>query len=304
MCAMLKYYNSYISGKYCIKFLLLVCILIFSFPVFSQVSSEQQLSDTLKLSLWNSQVPGITNKKEEEILPSRGDGVIRITNINHPEIIVAPAKTGKTANPAVLVCPGGGYKYVTLNKEGTEVAKWLNSIGITAIILKYRVPKNRDGAFQDAQRAMRLIRANAEEWQVNPDQIGVLGFSAGGHLAARLSTKYDQSSYQAINEFDSLSCKPDFTTLIYPAYLHSNKYKLKESLPINKKTPPAFIVQAQNDTHYINNSIAYFLGLKKVGVRAELHIFPLGGHGFGMHPSGNISTWPLLFEKWFETICQ
>ena len=250
------------------------------------------------IALW----PALAGEAPYERMPDQGDNVIRITDVANPTLSLYPAAATAEPAPAVLVCPGGGYSKLAYNKEGTEIAAWLNSLGITAAVLKYRVPDNRDGALADAQRAMGLLRHNAEKWHIDPSRVGVLGFSAGGHLSARLSTNYDKRLYDTVDEADALSCKPDFTILIYPAYIAWDDYKTAPEIPVNGETPPAFILQTQDDTHYINSSIAYNIALKDAGVPAELHLFPEGGHGYGMRPSGDaVSKWPDLCARWLKT---
>jgi acetyl esterase/lipase len=188
-----------------------------------------------------------------------------------------------------------------MNSEGTEIAQWLNSFGIHAFVLKYRVPKNRSGALQDIQRAMGIIRQNAQKFNIDPNQIGAMGFSAGAHLSANLSTNYQKRSYSPIDAADELSCKPDFTILVYPAYLSDNDYKTPEDIDVTKNTPPAFIFQTQDD-RYVNSSIAYYLALKKQNVPAQLHLYPKGGHGYGLRPKNHAAkTWPELCRSWLES---
>ncbi|HEQ60239.1 MAG TPA: hypothetical protein ENN74_01370, partial [Firmicutes bacterium] len=191
------------------------------------------------LSLWPDKILGETDGPEETELSSRGDNVRRITDIEKPDITLYRAQAAETPSPAVLVCPGGGYRILAIDKEGSEVAEWLNRFGVTAVVLKYRVPDNREGAFQDAQRAMRLIRSHAEAWNIDPHRVGVIGFSAGGHLSARLSTGYRVRAYEPVDEWDELGCRPDFTILVYPAYLAGEDYQLAEELAVTPETPPA-----------------------------------------------------------------
>lgn len=233
--------------------------------------------------------------------PDRSRDVIRITDITSPSITVYPASVSGKPAPAVMVCPGGGYNILAINLEGTEIAEWLNSIGFTAVVLKYTVPKDRDAALRDAQRAMGLIRLHSTEWNIDRKKLGVLGFSAGGHLSARLSTTFETRNYTAVDEADSLSCRPDFTVLVYPAYLGDEAYNLPKEICVTTNTPSAFIVQAQDDTGHINSSIAYYLELKKQKIPAELHLFPYGGHGYGLRPSDKaVSHWPELCERWLK----
>lgn len=250
------------------------------------------------LSLWPAKAQDATY----EAAPDKGDGVIRLTGVANPTLAFYPAQSGAGAAPCVLVCPGGGYKILAYNKEGTEVATWLNSIGVSAAVLKYSVPDNRDGALQDVQRAMGILRQRAKEWNIDPERVGVLGFSAGGHLSARLSTNYQQRGYGPVDAADEFPCKPDFSVLVYPAYIASEDHTPAPEIPVDRDTPPAFIVQTQDDSHYVNSSIAYYLALKEAGVPAELHLYPQGGHGYGLRPSESaVSGWPDLCARWLRT---
>ena len=251
------------------------------------------------MPLW----PDRTDTSLETVQPDRGDGVLRLTDVVNPSLEVFLVPTTDQPVPAVLVCPGGGYSKLAYNKEGTEIATWLNGLGVSAFVLKYRVPDNRAGALADAQRAMGIIRHHAAEWKVDPSRVGILGFSAGGHLAASVSTRYVDRSYERVDEADDRPCRPDFTVLVYPAYLSADTFTVVPEIPVNGKTPPAFIVQTQDDTHYIDSSIAYYTALKEVGVPSELHLFPVGGHGYGMRPSKDaVSSWPLLVARWLDTM--
>jgi acetyl esterase/lipase len=265
------------------------------------VINAQPASTVIIAPLWpQGQVPGQVTSEPEELLPSN-DGVIRLTNVSRPSLSLYQADTTKGPSPAVLVCPGGGYSRLAMDKEGTEVAQWLNSCGVSAIVLKYRVPQNRSGALQDVQRAMGLIRQNAQKWNIDSNHIGVMGFSAGGHLSASLSTNYQKRNYEPIDPADQLSCRPDFTILIYPAYLSKDNYQLPEDMKVTDRTPPAFILQTQDDKPHVDSSIAYYLALKKADIPAELHLFPSGGHGYGLRPSEHaVCRWPLLCGAWLK----
>jgi acetyl esterase/lipase len=204
------------------------------------------------------------------------------------------------------VCPGGGYHILALDLEGVEVCEWLNSIGVTGILLKYRVPK-REGlekhaiALQDAQRSMGLVRMNAKSWGIDSQRIGVLGFSAGGHLSAALSCNYQKRTYPRVDEADALSCRPDFTVLVYPAYLTVAEQgdKVAPDLPITTNTPPAFIVMAQDDPVRVENALFFSAALNKAKVPFELHVYPAGGHGYGLRPSKHkVTTWPERLADW------
>jgi acetyl esterase/lipase len=269
---------------------------VFLAAVFALTSFGAERPSPVILSLWPDRPAA-----SERALPKNKKNVLCITDITSPSITVYSAAQTETAAPAVMICPGGAYNVLAYDLEGTEVAEWLNSIGFTAVVLKYTVPKNRDGALQDAQRAMGLIRQHSKEWNVDPARLGVLGFSAGGHLSARLSNTCETRSYPAVDEADSLSCRPDFTVLIYPAYLGDATYTLSEGITVTSNTPPAFIVQTQDDRTFINGSIAYYLALKKQNIPSELHFFPSGGHGYGLRPSDkDVSHWPELCGRWLK----
>ena len=242
-----------------------------------------------ELPLWQGDMPGERAAEAERVLPAKGDKVLRVTNVSEPTLTFFPAARAKSPNPVVIVCPGGAYNQLSFNKEGTEVAAWLNSIGVSAAVLKYRVPNNRDGALADARRAVRRVRGNSEEWNIDPQRVGMLGFSAGGHLAAACSNSAD---------------RPDFTILVYPAYLFEDGgIKLKEEIRVDENTPPAFVVQTRDDKKYYRSSLAYAVALDAQGVQVELHLFAKGGHGYGLRPSSHpVSEWPTLCEQWLSEI--
>lgn len=255
------------------------------------------------LAIWPDRP--LLEKSDDEV---KYDKIIRITKVKRPAIEFYKAKNAKPNAPAVVIFPGGGYQILAYDLEGTEIAEWLNSIGIHAIILKYTVPGNqREAALQDAQRAFGIVRSKAKAWSINPDQIGVLGFSAGGHLAANLSTNYQKRNYASIDAADKLSCRPDFIILIYPAYIYDNKDKrqMAPEIKVTAKTPPAFIVQTLDDRRLVDSAFNYCRELKDVKVDAELHLYAKGGHGYGMRPTKNpISGWPKLCQVWLEGILQ
>ncbi len=247
--------------------------------------------------------------------PDKGDvtGTVKVTKGHHinttrvydiksPSMKFYPAKTEEKA-PVVIICPGGGYSYAVVDKEGTEAADWLNSIGIHAVVLWYTVPKKREAALKDIQRAMGLVRKNAKEWNVDPERCGVMGFSAGGHLAARLSNNYEKRAYTKIDEADSISCKPDFSILIYPAYLATKDGKVVKEMPVSKATPATFIVHAESDSNFLEGVRLYTDLLKEKGVPVDLNLFKKGGHGFGLRNKRDpISKWPQLCEKWLNNL--
>lgn len=221
-----------------------------------------------------------------------------ITDVSDPSITLYALK-GHRPTGFVLVCPGGAYEVLSWENEGSEIAEWLNSIGYSAGILKYRTPDNREGALQDAQRAIGYVRSKAEEWNIDPHKIGILGFSAGGHLSATLSNRWQKRAYPKVDAADEVSCRPDFAGLVYPAYLGDEELNMIGDFEVTKETPSTFIIQAQNDSNYIASAFAYSSALHLAGVASELHIFPSGGHGFGLRPSAYAaSNWPDLFEIW------
>jgi len=208
-----------------------------------------------------------------------------------------------------LVCPGGGYQILAIDLEGTEVCQWLNSVGVTAVLLKYRVPSRKGlerytAALQDGQRAIGLVRYHAADWHIDPKRIGMLGFSAGGHLSAMTSTHFEKRTYDPVDEADQVSCRPDFTILIYPAYLVGKDLgpELAPELTVTSNTPPAFIVQTEDDPVHVESGLFYYLALKKAKVPAEMHLFAVGGHGYGLrHESGKaVFSWPKLAEEWMR----
>lgn len=277
-----------------------------------------------EISIWSGSIPDseLINGTE-----TYNDGMV--TNVSHPTITIFSPKE-KNTGAAVIVFPGGGYNKLAIDLEGSEICKWLSSIGVTGILLKYRVPASgphqdkdckcekdpvKPLALQDAQRAMGLVRSRAREWNIDPNKIGVMGFSAGGHLVADISTNYRKRVYPEIDELDKLSCRPDFGIVMYPGHMsfHTNKpYELNRTLPVDGNTPPMFLLQAGNDAiDSIQNSLVYYIALKKAGVSTEYHIYAEGGHAFGLSESAQkipnwtelpIADWEVLVERWLKTI--
>lgn len=240
---------------------------------------------------------------------SKPSGVDRLTDVTNPSLTVYRPEHAMGPTPAVMVCPGGGYNILALDKEGTEICAWLNSAGFTAILLAYTVPNDRAAALRDAQRAMGLIRRNAEAWNLDPHRLGVIGFSAGGHLCAALSTCADGRTYEPIDEADALSCRPDFTVLVYPAYLVEERNRIPRELTtapelkITSNTPPTLLIQTQDDTIRVENSLYYYHALTEAKVPAELHLYAKGGHGYGLRESEHaVVEWPKRCERWFKTL--
>ena len=238
-----------------------------------------------------------------------GKAVIRLTNVSSPTITLYAPK-GKNSGAAVVVFPGGAYRILAIDLEGTEVCEWLNSSGVTCVLLKYRVPNSgpypkSPAALEDAQRALGMVRAHAAEWHIDPQRVGVLGFSAGAHLAAALSTHFDQRLYDAFDAADQLSCRPDFAVIVYPGYLalSEQNFAPNAEIHVTEKTPPSFIVQAEDDPVHVENSTVYFLALKNAGVPVEMHLYSKGGHGYGLRRTElPVTTWPQSVETWLHTI--
>jgi acetyl esterase/lipase len=239
-----------------------------------------------------------------------GRKLIRLGNVNNPTIAIYRPAKNKDTGTTVVVFPGGGYNILALDLEGQEVCEWLNSIGVTGVLLKYRVPARKDrpryaAPLEDAQRAVGIVRSRAKELGLRADRIGVLGFSAGGHLAAALSTNYAQRTYAKVDAADDASCRPDFTLLIYPAYLtvREKNDEIAPELKIDEHTPPTFLVQAEDDGVRVENSIFYYAALRKAKVPAEMHLYPVGGHGYGLRRTDQlVTTWPARAEEWLRSL--
>jgi acetyl esterase/lipase len=268
------------------------------------------------IEIWPQGVPGaLANPAPEADTTTPKDNLIagkplvRLGNVSKPTLTLY-TPTGKSTGAAVVVFPGGSYRILAIDLEGTEVCDWLNSIGITCVLLKYRVPDTGPypksaAALQDAQRALGIVRAHAAEWHIDPKRIGVLGFSAGAHLAAALSTHFDKRLYDPLDASDQVSCRPDFAVIVYPGYLAIAEQNFAPNADIHptEQTPPSFIVQAEDDPVHVENSTVYFLALKNAKVPAELHIYAHGGHGYGLRRTElPVTGWPQLVETWLRTI--
>ncbi|MTK54470.1 alpha/beta hydrolase [Paludibacter sp.] len=282
-------------------------------------------SQTKVIDIWNGKVPGaIPNHSYKQIVDSAY--WIKIRFVTKPTIQVYPAPADKNTGTAVVVCPGGGYYGISFINEGVEVAKWLNQLGITAVVLHYRLPddaimQNKSIApLQDGQEAMRIVRRNAKKWGIDPHKIGIMGFSAGGHLATTVSTHFDEKVYEPK---DTTSARPDFSLLIYPvvsmdsatthwgsreSLLGKNptpemQKHFSNALQVTATTPPAFMAHSMDDgTVPVQNSIEYALALTKNNIPCELHIYEHGGHGYGLgkRNSGTESTWTEACEQWLK----
>lgn len=239
-----------------------------------------------------------------------GETVLRITDISDPEITIYPAPKDLASGAAMVVCPGGGYNILAYDLEGTEICEWLNKLGITGVLLKYRVPRREglakhEAPLQDVQRTISYVRANAKKYNINTAQIGVMGFSAGGHLSVMASTHYNERTYPAIDDVDKVSCRPDFCLLVYPAYLdkEGGKFELAPEIKVTKDVPPTMFVQAEDDKWFINCSLFYYYALKEAGVPVWMHLYSQGGHGYGLRDTGkDVNEWPERAEDWFREI--
>ena len=286
------------------------------------------------LNLWPTTPPDAVPQTQPEADTSTaasdkiaGRPLVRLGHVTIPTLTLYQPASNPTGT-SVVVFPGGGYSILAIDLEGTEVCQWLNAAGITCILAKYRVgetgpyPKSK-AALDDAQRAVSLVRSHAAEWHLDPHRVGVLGFSAGGHLAAALSTHFDDRLYSTIDAADQLSCRPDFAVILYPGYLalpptaHQNAPAQTTALPTDSpfsysrnpdiiptsQTPPTFVLQAEDDPVHVENATTYFLQLKAAHAPAELHVFAQGGHGYGLRPTAlPITQWPGLVETWLTTI--
>jgi acetyl esterase/lipase len=281
----------------------------------------------IQLPIWPGTVPDALPVAGPEIMkaglpPVAGQPWVAVENVSQPTMTVYSPK-GKNTGVAVVVFPGGGYKELAIDLEGTEACDWLTSRGITAVLLKYRVPFSGEYwddklkrhvqpkapmALEDAQRTMGLVRLHAAEWHIDPHKIGVLGFSAGGHMVAAMSTHFDRRLYPALDAADQESCRPDFAVAIYPGHLSlaDNSFGLNPDIDshITKQTPPTFLLQDEDDhVDRVEDSLSYYAALKRVGVPVEMHLYAQGGHAFGLRRTKfPVTVWPQLVDTWLGTI--
>ncbi len=250
--------------------------------------------------------PKLDRKQVEVTEPTR-----MVTNVTKPTITIYRPAKDKDTGAAMVICPGGGYWNLYWQLEGEEVASWLNSLGVTGVILKYRVPRRADEPkgeparrpLQDAQRAVSLVRSKAKEWGIDPNRIGMVGFSAGGHLALATATSFDKRSYPAIDDIDAISCRPDFAVLVYPGYLKDkDKDELAPGLHVPQGTPPIFLAHGGADLiSDPENSVLMYRALQRAGVPAELHVYAGAAHDFGVRPSARpCSSWTQSCADWLR----
>jgi acetyl esterase/lipase len=270
-------------------------------------------AEPLVLNLWPGTPPNETKSFPPEADQTKdsdkliaGRRIIKLGNVSTPQLAVYRPAKAKDTGAAVVICPGGGFNILAYDLEGTEVAAWLNSIGVTGIVLKYRVPF-RDpqqrwlAAVQDTQRAMGLVRANATAWGLDPQRIGVLGFSAGGVAAAYAALLGEERKYTAVDRADALPCRPDFALLIYSGgFVERGQTEFKSPVPLPKNPPPMFFVHAFDDGVPVQNSLLLAAEVKKLGGSAEVHVYDAGGHGYGLRlvPELPVTTWPARAEEW------
>jgi acetyl esterase/lipase len=278
------------------------------------IAAPFAFAQQLTLPLWPGGAPEPYNGGLETDITKPTDRFVagkplaHLTNVSNPTLAIYKPADARNTGAAVLVFPGGGYRILAYDLEGTEACTWLNSIGVTCVLVKYRVPfteryPENPADLEDAQQAMRITRSHAAVWRIDPERIGVLGFSAGGHLAVVLSNHPDYKRVGAsVNEIDA---RPNFAVVIYPGYLTDAPAlnKLAHGIDPTSNTPPTFLLQAEDDPVHEENALLYFQALKEAKVPAELHLFAQGGHGYGLRPTDlPVTHWPRLVETWFHTI--
>jgi acetyl esterase/lipase len=280
-----------------------------------------------QLSIWPGAVPDAQTVAGPESMILKDDHLIAgkpwvaVVNVSQPTMTVYSPKRTNTG-VAVIVFPGGGYRSLAIDLEGTEICDWLASRGITGVLLKYRVPGSGPHwdpeckcrvvpkvltALQDAQRTLGLVRLHADEWHIDPHKIGVVGFSAGGHLVAATSTRFDKRLYPAVDAADKESCRPDFAVALYPGHMledTTQEFDLNPTIPVRSNTPPTFLLQAEDDpVDDVKNSLVYYIALQKAGVPVEMHLYAQGGHAFGLRRTKfPLTQWPQLLDSWLRTI--
>jgi acetyl esterase/lipase len=295
----------------------------------AQAAVWQPSPGHVQVPIWPGAVPdALPHPEPESVGPPKGrPWWPRANDVSRPTMTMYAPK-GHNTGAAVVVFPGGGYQMLAMDLEGTEICDWLTSRGITCVLLKYRVPNSGptwtnghryypkvQTALQDAQRTLGLVRLQAAQWHVDPHKVGVIGFSAGGHLVAATSTHFAKRTYPLVDAADKLSCRPDFAIAVYPGHLWAHEDEdratrdethldLRPDITVTGDTPPTFLLQAEDDdVDGVEQSLAYYVALQKAGVAAEMHLYAHGGHAFGLRPSKDpISKWPTLVEQWLRTI--
>jgi acetyl esterase/lipase len=281
-----------------------------------QTTLPMQSTDPRVVELWPGPVPGdagIDGQEKSRIHDSELVQNTRlITNVTRPSLTVYSPPAGKNTGTAMLICPGGGYHDLFWELEGEEVVAWLNSHGVAGIILKYRVPRRPgdvkgvppSGPLLDAQRAVSLVRSHAAEWGIDPNRTGMVGFSAGGHLALATATRFHQRSYPPSDAIDAVSCRPDFAVLCYSGYLKvDDRDEVAAGIRIPADTPPVFLAHASDDSiSDVAHSVIMYLALHRAGVPTELHVYVTGEHDFGVRHNDKLpSSWPQLCLDWLRS---
>jgi endo-1,4-beta-xylanase len=266
-------------------------------------------ADHSEVALWTAGAPGSEGKTAKEVVeaPNKDHGYLKVTEVHHPSLTVYLPSPEKATGAAMIIAPGGGHRFLNFDQEGTYVAEYLNGIGVAAFVLKYRLAREpgstykiEEHALADAQRAIRLVRTRSAEWRVNPARVGIMGFSAGGEVAALASTRFDTGKSEAADPIDRAGSRPDFVALIYPGIR-------AENYTIPKDMPPAFLLCADNDAGPSAALAGLYPMLKAAKVQTELHVYATGGHGFGVNPNTRsqapvATTWQLRLGDWLKTI--
>jgi acetyl esterase/lipase len=294
---------------------LFLCELVFAFAAIAQQPGWRPPAGRPTFDLWPNAAPGVPASSAPEVdittatdILIAGKPIIRLGNVSKPTLTLYSAQA-PNSGAAIVVFPGGAYHVLAIDLEGSEVCDWLVTIHVNCVLVKYRVPDTgplpqSTSALQDAQRALGMVRSHAAEWHMDAHRIGVLGFSAGAHLSAALSTHYDKRLYDPVDAADQLPCRPDFAVIVYPGYLAlaEQNFAANPEIHVTANTPPSFIVQSEDDSVHVENATLYFLQLKNAKVPAELHIYAEGGHGYGMRRTAlPITAWPKLVEAWLHT---
>jgi acetyl esterase/lipase len=306
------------------KPLIVAVNVVFAFSsLHAQTNAWQPSPGHTQVAIWPGAAPNAQPVAGPEVATTDKDFLVagrpwvQVGQVSQPTMTVYSPK-GKNTGAAVVVFPGGGYWILAIDLEGTEVCDWLTSSGITCVLLKYRVPGDhlspRSGpypkspmALEDAQRTVGLVRFHAAEWHIDPHRIGVLGFSAGGHLVAAISTHFEKRLYPAVDAADKESCRPDFGVAVFPGHMLENTskpFELNPYVPVTSQTSPTFLLQAEDDPiDTVMNSLVYYAALKKAGVPVEMHLYAHGGHAFGLRRTKlPVTRWPELVETWLATI--
>src|SRR6266550_2503156 len=300
------------------KILFVTCIVFTGGSLSAQTNVWQPSPGHTQVPIWPGAVPDAQPVPGPEAVLSSTNWVVAgkpfvfVVNVSQPTMTVYSPK-GTNTGVAVVVFPGGGYSALAIDLEGTEICDWLTSRGITAVLSKYRVTLNKLGpygesplALEDAQRTVGLLRFHAAEWDIDPRKIGVIGFSAGGHMVAAMSTHFDKRSYLAMDAADKESCRPDFAIACYPGHLWNEDkgFMLNPNVPVTSNTPPTFLLHAEDDhVDDVDQSLVYYIALKNAGVPVEMHLYAQGGHAFGLRRTKfPVTAWPQLVETWLGTI--